>query len=312
MMRICGFAAALVLTLSSPATGAEMCPEFKPGPKNNFAACEKLWGPIGTPEYANGDIDATPVCHEAYVLSLNNARRTPDWVLERLNKAQFAAGIDRPETKFKSEDLICGKAQAKDDDYTNSKMDRGHQAPSADFSSDEKLMVESFILSNAVPQVGIGFNRHIWKQFEDLTRKLAKDRGEIFVITGPINVDAEGGIPSIAADANPCKNEIKLEPPKRPAICGKAEKCPEDTGVTVPAALFKVIYDAKNKRANAYIMPNIDHRPFDKSKDPLEYLKKFRVAVRTVEQYTGLEFLSAIPKRDRKAQIEECVATMWH
>ena len=47
-------------------------------------------------------------------------------------------------------------------------------------------------------------------------------------------------------------------------------------------------------------------------KDPLEYLKRYRVAVRTVEQYTGLQFLRAIPKRDRKAQIEECVATMWH
>jgi hypothetical protein len=31
-----------------------------------------------------------------------------------------------------------------------------------------------------------------------------------------------------------------------------------------------------------------------------------------VEQFTGLQFLRDIPKRDRKAQVEECVATMWH
>jgi endonuclease G len=298
--------------LSGPATGAEVCPDFTPGPKNNFDNCEKLWGPIGVPEYANGDIDATPVCHDAYVLSHNNAKRTPDWVLERLNKAQFAGGNDRPKTKFKSEDLVCDKARAADDDYANSKMDRGHQAPSADFKSDPDLMVESFILSNAVPQVGIGFNRHIWKEFEDLVRKLAQERGEVFVITGPINLDEDGGIKTITADANPCKNEIKLEPPKKSAICGKVAKCDDETGVTIPVALYKVIYDAKNKRANAYIMPNIDHRALDKSKDPLEYLKKYRVAVRTVEQYTGLQFLRAIPKRERKAQVEECVATMMH
>ena len=82
--------------------------------------------------------------------------------------------------------------------------------------------------------------------------------------------------------------------------------------MAIPLGLYKVIYDAKNKRANAYILPNIDHRKLDKSKDPLEYLKRYRVAVRTVEQFTGLQFLRDIPKRDRKAQVEECVATMWH
>ena len=109
-------------------------------------------------------------------------------------------------------------------------MDRGHQAPSADFSSNLELMKESFTLSNAVPQQGDGFNRHIWKEFEDLVRKLAKDRGEIFVITGPINREPndEDEI-TIKADANPCTNEIKLEGPKsRTAICGKGNKCPDE------------------------------------------------------------------------------------
>lgn len=49
------------------------------------------------------DIDALPVCHDAYVLSHNNVNKTPDWVLERLNKSQFAGGKDRPKTKFQPE-----------------------------------------------------------------------------------------------------------------------------------------------------------------------------------------------------------------
>jgi DNA/RNA endonuclease G (NUC1) len=301
------------LALPAHADVCEGDTEFQPGPANNFNTCKKLWEPIGTPAYASDDIDATPVCHEAYVLSHNNVNKTPDWVLERLNKSQFAGGQDRPKTKFQPEEFVCKAARALDNQYTNSTMDRGHQAPSADFSSNLELMKESFTLSNAVPQQGVGFNRHIWKEFEDLVRKLANDRGEIFVITGPINRSADEDELTIAADSNPCRNEIKLEGPKgRSAICGKDKKCPEGEGVVVPVALYKIIYDAKNRRANAYILPNIDHRKLDKSKDPLEYLKTFRVTVRTVEQYTGLQFLRAIPKRLRKAQIEECVATMLH
>jgi DNA/RNA endonuclease G (NUC1) len=308
--------ATLVLIAPAHAQGAitdGVCKGFTPTEANDLKTCRSLWEVIGTPQYASDDIDALPVCHEAYVLSHNNVNKTPDWVLERLNKSQFAGGQDRPKTKFQPEQFVCEAARAADDQYTNSKMDRGHQAPSADFSSNAELMKESFTLSNAVPQQGEGFNRHIWKQFEDLVRKLAQDRGEIYVITGPINREANGEDLTIQADANPCKNEIKLEGPQgRTAICGKDAKCDKGAGVAIPVALFKVIYDAKNKRANAYILPNIDHRKIDKVKDPLEYLKRYRVAVRTVEQYTGLQFLRAIPKRDRKAQIEECVGTMWH
>jgi len=321
MIRI-GWAAALVaLSLAGPALAADddddqkgICEKdkgFTPGPANDFKNCKGLWGPIGMPQYANDDVDATPVCHSAYVLSHNNVNKTPDWVLERLRRAQFAGGEDRPTIKFTYERSVCKAARAVDAQYAGSKMDRGHQAPSADFSSSVDLMKESFILSNAVPQQGEGFNRHIWKEFEDLVRGLAKERGELFVITGPINRE-EGDEVTIKANQNPCGNEIKLEGPKgRTEICGKGKKCDEGQGVAIPIALFKVIYDPKNKRANAYILPNIDHRPLDKSKNSFEYLKKYRVAVRTVEQYTGLQFLRALPTRERKAQIDECIATMF-
>ncbi len=316
-MRTAILAVLAALALIAPAHAQDaitdgVCKGFTPTEANNLRTCRNLWEAIGAPQYASEDIDALPVCHDAYALSHNNVNKTPDWVLERLNKSQFAGGQDRPATKFQPEKFVCDAARAVDDQYSNSKMDRGHQAPSADFSSDVDQMKQSFLFSNAVPQQGEGFNRHIWKQFEDLVRKLAVDRGEIYVITGPINREANGEALTIQADANPCKNEIKLEAPAgRTAICGKDTKCGEG-GVAIPVGLFKIVYDAKNKRANAYILPNIDHRKIEKAKDPLEYLKRYRVAVRTVEQYTGLQFFRAIPKRDRKAQVEECVATMWH
>jgi DNA/RNA endonuclease G (NUC1) len=173
-------------------------------------------------------------------------------------------------------------------------------------------MNESFILSNAVPQQGLGFNRGIWKEFEALVRKLTKDRGNLVVITGPIYPAANGALPQITKRNNACKMEIAFAKPPKTAICpdnrgDSKKKC--DAGVAVPVGLFKILYDPASKRANAYVLPNVDHRPFE-GKDALEYLKQFRTTVKVVERFTGFQFLTDIP--GRRAQVEECVATMMH
>jgi len=285
---------------------ADVCEPAPDDAVNDTEHCRALWEKIGLPT-GGDDLDATAVCHTRYVLLHNNAAKTPFWVIEPLNKKQVSGKFKRPDSKkFKSEDGVCEPAQAKDGDYTGSKLDRGHQAASADFSADSDWMDESFILSNAVPQQGLGFNRGIWKEFEQLVRTLTKDRGELYVITGPVYAD-DGKLPQVTSKNNACKTEIKFDAPKRPAICGSAKKC--DPGVAVPIALFKILYDPSMKRANAYVLPNIDHRPFEE-KDSLEYLKGFRTTVKVVERLTGFQFLTDIP--GRKAQVEECVATMLH
>ena len=303
-----GLAATL---LASSAMAQEVCPNLTETRENNPATCRRLWEAIGLPTHgSDADVEAITVCHTAYVLSHNNERKTPDWVIERLTRAQAKGGLDRPSTKFKSETAVCDNAAAKDDQYKSSTYDRGHQAPSADFSADEELMVESFILSNAVPQQGLGFNRGIWKDFEALVRKLAIERGELYVITGPIYDDNEAATPTIAKHNNACGNAIAFERPRRDQICGKSKKC-DDKGVAVPIGLFKIIHDPKNKRTNAYVMPNIDHRGGEKTR-AIEFIKKFRTTVRAVERSTGLTFLSALPERTRRQQVEECIATMLH
>jgi len=198
-----------------------------------------------------------------------------------------------------------------DNDYRNSKFDRGHQAPSADFSGDPDWMVESFFLSNIVPQVGAGFNRGIWKNLEDLVRDLVQEnRGELYVITGPVYPDPNSKRITIAAKTNPCRNEIVLDAPTRATICGSKAKCEE--GVTVPTALFKIIYDPNLKRANAFILPNINHRDAPGFKNPVDYLKKFQTSVQVVEKYTGLEFFRSMSTRDRAPIAEQCTAMMLH
>ncbi len=304
-------AAGLVLALAPSSAIGEVCENFEEKRENKPATCRRLWEAVGLPTFGgDADVDATIVCHTAYVVSHNNERKTPDWVIERLTRAQAKGEFDRPSTKFKSETGVCDNAAAKDDQYKSSTYDRGHQAPSADFSSNEDLMVESFILSNAVPQEGLGFNRGIWKDFEALVRKLAIDRGEIYVITGPIYDDGTV-TPAISKHNNACRNAIAFVAPRRDQICGKTRRCAEGEGVAVPIGLFKIIHDPKNNRTNAYVMPNVDHRGREKTR-AIEFIKKFRTTVRSVERSTGLSFLSALPERTRRQQVEECVATMLH
>src|SRR5882757_8058060 len=145
LLRIMGLVILrLGLALSQPAR-ADVCEKdnFKPGPENYTNTCKPLWEKIGLPT-SGDDIDATPVCHTRYVLLHNNETRTPDWVIEPLTRAQVSGTNTRPEgKKFTSEKSVCKSARARDDDYAGSGLDRGHQAASADFSSDGDLMDES-------------------------------------------------------------------------------------------------------------------------------------------------------------------------
>ena len=285
--------------------------EFKPGPANDPNKCKELWEGIGLPEYAReGEREFVFVCHTKYVLSHNSETKQPDWVVEHLTKDQMGKN-KRPQLKFQPDPNLPDDKRAVDADYRGSKFDRGHQAPSADFSGDPDWMVESFFLSNIVPQVGVGFNRGIWKNLEDLVRDLVSgNRGELYIITGPVYRQDGAKKITIAAKTNPCGNEIVIDPPKKDAICGSKATC--DAGIEVPAALFKIIYDPKLKRANAFILPNINHRDAAGFKDPVDYLKKFQTSVQVVEKFTELEFFSALSKRERRPVAEQCIPMMLH
>jgi endonuclease G, mitochondrial len=311
MLRTIAFAmlAAVCVAGAAAAQDNKAAAGFTPGPHNDPDTCGDLWKGIGLPEYAREDErDATIVCHTKYVLSHNNMDKTPDWVIEHLTKAQITGTNKRSKMKFQPEPFVDPQKRAVDDDYKNSKFDRGHQAPSDDFKANRDWMIESFYLSNIVPQVGAGFNRGIWKNLEDHVRDLVNDRGELYVVTGPVYRGETGnGKITIGTDINLCRKAIVLDPPARETICGSKSKC--EDGVTVPSALYKIIYDPFMGRANAFILPNISHRGFT---DPLEYLKKFQVTVQVVETLTGLEFFRDLPLAERRPLTEQCAEMMEH
>jgi len=310
--------AGLVVLAVAPAGIAETDAKWKLTAKNRPATCAILWRGVGRPSPAkSGKRDTTFVCHTRFVLSHNNTAKTADWVIERLPKKQVSGKFDRPKKSFGQEKLVPPRGRARDEDYTNTPQDfaRGHLAPSEDFNINEDLMKESFVLSNAVPQVGARFNGAIWGQLEDEVRAAARERGEIHVITGPVPRLGNSRNRTVAKADNACGNAIELEGPADRIVCeahneNRSVAC--TTGVAVPIALFKIVYDRKNGgAAYAFVLPNRDH-PSKQGDEVRTYLDQFRTTVAVLERLTGLQFLLNLKGEKRRRIVQECApGALW-
>jgi endonuclease G len=163
------------------------------------------------------------VCYSGFALKHSGVTRTPLYSAEHLTRERLAQAKGmRRSSKFFPDPNIPAFERAELRHYARSGYDRGHMAPSADMPSPVSQQ-ECFTLANMVPQEP-SMNRGIWEGVESTTRKLAKDRGELFVVTGPIytgnNIQRIGG------------------------------------AVMVPTQMFKAIYDPKRQEAGAYLVDN--------------------------------------------------------
>ena len=157
-------------------------------------------------------------------------------------------------------------------DYTRSGYDRGHLAPAADMSFSAKAMSESFFMSNMSPQAP-QFNRGIWSKLEKQVRHFATKEKRIVVVTGPIL-------------------------PAEKAITIGANK------VTVPQYYYKVIYDTTPpEKMIGFVLPN---------KGSSADLRTFVVTVDRVEELTGLDFFSAVPKEKQEQMERTITVENWH
>lgn len=240
--------------------------------------CKPLYSDVGLPvHFAKADgAPPTLLCRQGYLLAHNNDTRISDWVLEALTAEQIEGGATRKKSTFKSDPDLPAEHRATLGDYKGSGYDRGHQAPAADFKSGQPMMDESFYLSNMAPQVGVGFNRGVWRQLEEYVRDLLPTRERLIVITGPVYQAPEINVP--------------------------ADKTIGANRVAVPAAFYKIVYPPRSERALSFLLPN---RRL-KGRQPRE----FRISVDAIEELTEIDFLAALPRR-RQRQLESRVVPMW-
>ncbi len=187
--------------------------------------CPNLFSDGTLPTLTNPKLSAgaTFLCFDAFAILYSGVSRTPLYAAEHLTRVSVAAArrVERADS-FHDEDRIPPDARARVEDYVHSGYDRGHMAPAGDMPTPQ-AQSQSFSLANIVPQ-NRAFNRGLWAAIEESVRRLGSERGEIYVITGPV---FEGGTAQ--------------------AIKGR---------VLVPTQIFKAIYDPGRAEAAAYLAPN--------------------------------------------------------
>lgn len=164
-----------------------------------------------------------PLCFSAFAVLHSGLARTPLYAAEHLTRQSIAAArsVDRLDA-FHDEDRVPEAMRARLDDYVRSGFDRGHLAPAGDMPT-ATAQAESFSLANIVPQ-DRSMNRTLWAAIEESVRRLATERGSLFVVTGPAFTGTD-----------------------IPAINGR---------VLVPTLIFKAVYDPRRREGAAYLAPN--------------------------------------------------------
>lgn len=117
----------------------------------------------------------------AFVLCHSSEHKVATWAAHEL-RPQYLAAMAVPRLKhFRRDWRVTGSAS--DSDYRLSGYQRGHVVPAADVAWSAAAMADSFLLSNAAPQLP-EINGGSMRRVENAIRKLAVENDAVYVITG--------------------------------------------------------------------------------------------------------------------------------
>jgi len=121
---------------------------------------------------------------KGYTTSYNSKTKNPNWVAWHLTKSHTYGSFQRKDEMFTVDEDAKG-GRATDNDYYNSRYDRGHMCPAGDNKWDKQAMEQSFLFTNICPQ-NHGLNKYEWNDLEILCRDWAREYGAIDIVCGPI------------------------------------------------------------------------------------------------------------------------------
>ena len=200
-----------------------------------------------------------------YTTSYNSRTKAPNWVAWHLTKDHTYGSNLRDQEVF-TEDESVKTPRATDNDYYNSRYDRGHMCPAGDNKWDRQAMTESFLFTNVCPQ-NHGLNKYEWNDLEILCRDWARKYGAVDIVCGPL-YSSEGerfrvGEGSLLQQKTIGRNKV-----------------------WVPDAFFKVVLCRKGKpKAIGFVYRN------EGKKQPME---EAVCSVDEIETMTGIDFFPAL------------------
>ncbi|XP_048366234.1 nuclease EXOG, mitochondrial [Sphaerodactylus townsendi] len=236
-------------------------------PRGEEPATESVLGKYGFP------VDGTQNRYYTnHVLSYDQAKRVPRWVIEHISKLKTVGNADRKHCKFRPDPGIPPLFSAMNEDYVGSGWSRGHMAPAGDNKYSPKAMAETFYLSNIVPQ-NYENNAGFWNRMEMYCRELTERFEDVWIVSGPLT------LPQSDEDG---KKRVIYQ------VIGKDD-------VAVPSHLYKVILARRSAAfpsplgLGAFVVPN----------DPISFdhqLPEFQVGIEELEKMSGLVFFPQVNK----------------
>lgn len=202
---------------------------FAAGNASTLCAAVTKW----PSQYLNGvapDIKNTKLAIKSRELGFDNyaimhsgVTMSPLWSAEHLTRVNLlsAKGLER-RNSFHHEEQLPASERAELKDYARSGLDRGHMAPNADMPT-ESAQWQCFSLANMIPQDPDN-NRNLWAAIESSVRTMAKNSGDLYVISGPLYLGST-----------------------LRRLNGR---------VFVPTNMYKIVYDPRTKRGAAYYVSN--------------------------------------------------------
>ena len=211
------------------------------------------------------------VTNLGYTSSYNTSYGIPNWVAYEITRSEATSTEAERKDKFMPDPKVKGHS-ATNADYKGSGYDKGHMAPAADMKWSQIVMDQSFYFTNICPQAP-GLNRGAWKNLEEDIRLWAIRDSALVVICGPLFT----------------QEPVRYIP---------------QTQVAIPDAYFKVVCSpyTPEPRGIAFIFPNAKA-----SKHPREYV----TTINSVEQITGMDFLSQLPDETENKIEETSNYALW-
>lgn len=214
------------------------------------------------------------LCHQGTASLFNGTTRTALWTVEHLKADDLNQNVAPPLMDYRTDpQLPFGvRNEFRHFNGTNGKYKAVPLADPSDFTASPGKVNQAFYLSNWVAATpGM---RKAWGVLGYNVREWAKQRGEVYVISGPIFSNNEP------------KEWIGILRDEGRHYSEPSAKQIRSQQMAVPTHLFKVILDPARRQATAFIVP-VD--PMDAS-----VLPQVQVPVVQVEQVTHLRFFPAL------------------
>jgi endonuclease G len=227
---------------------------------------------LGNPSNATTDVaneNNYLMVKPQYSLSYNRSKATANWVSWRLD-ASWIGSAQRQDDFRPDPALPAGWYQVLDTDYSGSNYDRGHMTPSGDRTRSIPDNSATFLMTNILPQLAAN-NQGPWADFENYCRTLAQGGNELYIVSGGAGIAG--------------------------TIAGGKIVVPQVTwkvALVLPNGDNDLQRIGKATRTIGIIVPN--QAPLDINTP----WRNFRVSVNAVENLTGYNFFSNIPKNTQE------------